>query len=236
MSNFIYALSASIIFSMVSFIGVITLLFNEKNIKIFSVFFAALSAGIIIGCVFFQLLPATVSKSLNFYVHFGYFILGGIFIFFIQKYISFVNRTKNLCEFYSFTYMNLVSKGIYNFINGLIIAVIFYVDINLGIWISIAVILRRISFELGDSYILIYKETNKFKAASLCFLSVFAAVIGTIAGYYCIEEFNKLIIISFLSGVGVYVVFCDSILKVKKKKSLINIVIFLIGVSIMLFI
>ena len=64
----------------------------------------------------------------------------------------------------SFSYLILVSDGIHNFIDGLIIAASFAVGFPIGLATTLAVALHEIPQELGDFGVLFYGGFKKIRA------------------------------------------------------------------------
>ena len=63
--NFIAAVTASIIISLISLIGVVTLILKDKTLKSLLLLLIGLSAGALIGGAFLHILPETIAKSGN---------------------------------------------------------------------------------------------------------------------------------------------------------------------------
>ncbi|MDD3052986.1 MAG: ZIP family metal transporter [Endomicrobiia bacterium] len=239
MNNFVYSLLASIIVSFISFIGIISLLFNKKLLKKILILLVALSAGSLIGGAFLHLLPEAMEKTSDIYIPFVYVILGFTSFFILEKYLFWRHCHKSVCEVHSFTYMNLIGDGLHNFIDGLIIAVSFSSNLHLGIVTTIAIILHEIPQELGDFGVLIYGGMKPVKALFFNFLSAFAAVIGTVIGYYYVGIFSgfSFVLMSFAAGGFIYVGACDLIPELHRhsdrKNALMTMFVFLLGIGLM---
>ena len=67
--------------------------------------------------------------------------------------------------------MNLIGDGLHNFIDGLVIAAAYFVNIPLGIVTTLAVIIHEIPQEIGDFGVLLYAGYSKKKALFFNFLS-----------------------------------------------------------------
>ena len=72
----------------------------------------------------------------------------------------------------------MVGDSLHNFIDGLVIAASFLVDINLGIAATIAVIFHEIPQEIGQFAILVHGGWSKAKALFYNFLSALTSIIG----------------------------------------------------------
>ena len=63
--------------------------------------------------------------------------------------------------------MSLIGSSLHNFIDGLVIAGAFIVDLKLGVATTIAMALHEIPQEIGDFGVLIHAGFNKTKALVL---------------------------------------------------------------------
>ena len=135
--------------------------------------------------------------------------------------------------------MNLVGDGVHNFIDGLIIAATFLIDIRLGITTSIAIALHEIPQEIGDFGVLIYAGFKRAKALILNFLVALIAMAGAIVGYFLSFYVENLIVylLPFAAGGFLYISTSDLIPEIRKerdiKKSFVSFAFFLLGILIM---
>ena len=210
--NFIWAISASIVVSLISFVGVITLLLKENVLEKILLLLISFSAGALIGGAFLHLIPEAVEKSGQSGVYL-FVIVGFILFFILEKYLHWRHCHKGKCDIHTFTYLNLVGDGVHNFIDGLIIGSSFVVSVNFGIATSFAIIMHEIPQEIGDFGVLVYGGLNKNKALFYNFLSAITAVIGTVIGYALAntsDDFLKLLM-PVAAGGFIYIASCDLI-------------------------
>jgi len=237
--NFIWALGASIIVSLISLIGVVSLLLREKLLNKILLVLVSFGAGSLIGGAFLHLLPEALEKGENSFEVFLYVILGFIFFFILEKYFYWRHCHKEKCEIHAFTYLNLIGDGIHNFIDGLIIGTSFFINIKIGVSATIAIIFHEIPQELGDFGILLYGGFSKFKALLYNFLSATTAIIGTIIGFVFssrMSDFSN-ILLPIAAGSFIYIAACDLIPELHKEpdrtKSMISMLFFLLGILFM---
>src|SRR4030042_1981172 len=83
--NFIYAVAASILVSVVSLVGVVTLFFKEAWVKRMLVFFISFAAGGLIGGAFLHLLPEAIEHNESGLV-FVFSLIGFILFFMLERY------------------------------------------------------------------------------------------------------------------------------------------------------
>jgi len=238
--NFVWALGASIIVSLISFVGVISLLLKENLLSKILLLLISFSAGALIGGAFLHLIPEAAEKSVHGEVYL-FVIVGFILFFILEKYLHWRHCHKGKCEIHTFTYLNLVGDGVHNFIDGLIIGSSFVININFGIATSFAIIMHKIPQEIGDFGVLVYGGLNKNKALFYNFLSALTAILGTIIGFVLAnisDNFLKLLM-PMAAGGFIYIASCDLIPELHKqqdlKKATISMVVFILGVAFMYF-
>jgi len=240
MDNFIFALTASIVVSLVSFAGALSLVLNAKLLKRILILMVALSAGSLIGGAFLHLLPEAMEKISDSLLPFIYTISGFTVFFILEKYLYWRHCHKEKCEVHSFTYLNLIGDGLHNFIDGLIIGVSFTSSVHIGIAAAMAIILHEIPQELGDFGVLIYGGMKPSRALFFNFISALTAVAGTVAGYYFAGMFSgfTFALMAFAAGGFIYVGACDLIPELHRQpdrsSAMLTMFLFLLGMGMML--
>jgi len=234
-----YIILATIVVSLLSFVGIITLTLKEGMLNKILPVLIGLSAGTLMGGAFLHLLPEATesSKGLNVFI----FVLVGFIIFFIiEKVLHWRHCHKGECEVHTFTYMNLIGDSIHNFIDGLIMAASFVTSIPLGITTTIAISTHEIPQEIGDFGVLIYGGFSKKKALLLNFIIALTAVLGGLVGYFISNLIDNVVlfILPFAAGGFIYIAATDLVPEIKKelnmKKYMATLIVFILGILIML--
>ena len=147
----------------------------------------------------------------------------------IDKVVERGNKIKN------FAILNLIGDGLHNFLDGIIIMVVFLSGFRNGIIITLAVLFHELPQEIGDFGILIYGGFSKKKALLFNFSSAMVALLGGLLAYFLsntIELFN-LFFLAFSGGGFLYLASTElmpELIKQKNlKKSIIQTFIFLCG-------
>ena len=223
--NYIIAITASIVVSLVSFVGAITLLLNEKVLNKVLVVLISFSAGVLIGGAFLHLIPEAVNHSSDKIDIFSLVILGFVLFFILEKYFYWRHCHKGeQCEIHTHpvTYLILLGDGIHNFIDGIIIGSSFYIDIKLGVISTLMIILHEIPQELGDFGVLLYGGLTKFKALFYNFLSALTAILGTIIGFFVSQNVHNVIVylLPVAAGGFIYIAASDLVPAIQKQKEL----------------
>ncbi|MDD2927461.1 MAG: ZIP family metal transporter [Candidatus Omnitrophica bacterium] len=238
--GFIWALGASIIVSLIAFVGIVSLLLKEDLLNEVIFLLISFSAGALIGGAFLHLIPEAIEKSAHGEVYL-LVIVGFILFFILERYLHWRHCHEGKCEVHTFTYLNLVGDGVHNFIDGLIIGSSFVVNINFGVATSFAIIMHEIPQEIGDFGVLVYGGLSKSKALFYNFLSAITAILGTVIGFALANVsggFLKLLM-PVAAGGFIYIASCDLIPELHKqediKKATLSMVVFILGVAFMYF-
>jgi len=233
----IHILLATFLVSLISFIGILTLSLKEKILNKIILILVALSAGALIGTAFLHLIPESL-KILSPSTTFPYVISGFILFFFIENILQWRHCHKGHCDIHSFAYMNIFGEAIHNFLDGLIIASAFIVNIPLGITTTLAVALHEIPQEIGDFGVLVHGGFKKSKAILINFLVALTAILGGLVGYFLhsISQISISILLPIAAGGFIYIAASDLIPEIRKemnvKKSILSFIVFVVGILI----
>lgn len=241
---FLAILVSVIIVSLISLIGVITLSINKRILHNFLIYFVSFAAGALIGDAFLHLLPETLEYTTM--TNLSVYIITGIIIFFaIEKFIHWRH-----CHHHgsaeikkhghkSFAYINLIGDAVHNFIDGMIIAGSYLINIPLGIATTTAVIFHEIPQEIGDFAVLIHGGLKVKKALLYNLFSASMAILGAIIAFFLNNYIAGLnILLSGITiGAFIYIANSDLIPELTKetdaKKSFFQLLSFLGGILIM---
>lgn len=240
MSTLTQILISTILVSLVSFVGLIFLFFREKILHRTLLFSVAFSAGALMGAAFLDLLPEAIEKladgSGSLMMLFIFLLLGFSAFFILEQFIGWHHHHATTHpELKPFSYLILVSDGLHNFIDGVIIAGSFLAGFPIGLAATLAVALHEIPQEIGDAGVLLYAGLKKKKALILNFVSAMAAVLGGVFGFFFSEKIGGIsFLLPFSAGSFIYIAASDLIPQIKEggnlKKSLISFLVFLLGI------
>ena len=109
--------------------------------------------------------------------------------------------------------MIIVGDTFHNFVDGILIAAAFMVDVQLGIVTSIAIIAHEIPQEVGDFIILLNSGYTRRMAFLMNLLSSFATVVGGVLAYFMLHKMNFLVqpLLGLASASMIYVAMSDLI-------------------------
>ncbi len=230
---------ATIIISLIAFIGIFTLAMNENLLRKILMALVSLSAGALMGGAFIHLLPEAVEKSNGDPGIILYALFGFVIFFIIEKVLMWRHCHDGKCDVHTFRYMNLIGDAVHNFIDGLILAVSFVASVGLGITTTIAIAFHEIPQEMGDFGVLVYGGFKKKKALMLNFGVALTAVLGGIVGYFVSSQVEGMVtyLLPFAAGGFIYIAATDLVPEIKKevdvKKSMATLLIFVGGIALM---
>jgi len=238
MDRLIFIIISTFSISIASLVGVFTISIKEKALSKFLLFLVSLSAGALMGGAFLHLLPEA-SERLNATSLYWTALFSFVLFFLIEKILHWRHCHKGHCKIHTFGYMNLFGDAIHNFIDGLIIAGTFLIDMRLGIITSLAIALHEIPQEIGDFGVLLYSGFSRKKAIVSNFLVALTSVCGGLAGYFLAFQIENVTsyLLPFAAGGFIYIAASDLMPEIRKesnlKKSLISFAVFLLGILFM---
>lgn len=241
MMIYLFALAGVVLVSFISFIGAFALAIKAQKLEKITITLVALSAGTLLGDVFFHLLPETIEHNGSLLI-WSWILIGIIIFFTLEKLVCWrhchIPTSEN--HPHPLGVMNLIGDGMHNFLDGIIIAGSFLISIPLGIATTLAVIAHEIPQEISDFGVLIHAGYSKTKALILNFFSATAAMVGALITLIIGTEMDGFIyyIIPFTAGGFIYIAVADLIPELHKEtgiaKSIKQLIVFLIGIGIML--
>lgn len=247
--TYIYAFISVLGVSLLSLVGVFTLSLREETVRKYTFLFISLAIGALLGDAFIHLIPESLESSLGATLA-SVLVIGGILIFFIiEKFLHWHHHTddteKNHMQNHTHSVLPvgklvLVSDGVHNFIDGVIIGASFLISIPLGLATTLAVMLHEIPQEIGDFGVLLHSGYTKARALWLNFVSGVFAMLG-LAFVFVFGENNTIIaeyLLPIAAGGFIYIAVADLIPELQKNKevknSVVQMVMILIGVGAML--
>lgn len=222
--SYIYALLGVVLVSLVSLVGVFTLSIKEEVIKKYIFLLVSLAVGALLGDAFIHLIPEAFETSKS-PLSISLLIIAGILVFFIlEKFLHWHHHGDDAEEhaIHPVGKLVLLSDGVHNFIDGVIIGISFMASVPLGIATTLAVILHEIPQEIGDFAVLLHSGYTRKRALWLNFLSALTAVFGTLVAFMLGEagvSFTNSIL-PLAAGGFIYIAMTDLIPELHKTKKL----------------
>ena len=234
-----YVFGSLFIVSGISFAGALTLAVGRERLRKILLYLVSFSAGALLGDVFLHLIPEMQGNGFG--SKEGFYILGGISLFFIfEKFVHWHHsHTEHKEDIHAVVYLSIAGDALHNFIDGLVIAGSFLVSIPLGIATSMAVVFHEIPHELGNFAVLVHGGWTAKKALLYNFLSSFAAFFGGVVVLLFSHELQNApsVLLSVGASNFIYVALSDLMPELNKekdnKKSFFLLVAFVVGIALM---
>ncbi|MBI5179868.1 MAG: ZIP family metal transporter, partial [Nitrospirae bacterium] len=158
MELWLYTIGSVVLVSAISFVGILSLLFDRERLNKMLLFLVSFAVGGLFGDAFIHLLPESFEK-LGAKLTTSLFIILGILLFFVlEKFIRWRHCHIPTSEEHPhpLVTMNLIGDSVHNFIDGMLIGASYIVNIPIGITTTIAIILHEIPQEIGDFGVLVH--------------------------------------------------------------------------------
>jgi zinc and cadmium transporter len=244
MNTLAWIVVTTALISSIAFIGAVVLALKEQVLNKILLVFVAFSAGAIVGGAFLHLLPEAVHEmggdETGLVTIFSSVLVGYCVFFALEQIIRWHHHhAVTHPKIMPFSYLILLSDGVHNFIDGVVIAAAFMVSWSIGVVTAFAIAFHEIPQEIGDFGVLVYGGISKRKALLLNFISAITALFGGIAGYLLHGWIGESIVIllPFAAGNFIYIASTDLIPEIRFKESSIQSVmrftVFLAGIGVM---
>ncbi len=233
-------ISVSVV-SLVSLIGALFFFFHTNTIEKFIGPMVAFASGSLLGTAFLHMLPEAISEIGSPNITFGIVLVGIATFLVLERLLYWHHCRDGICRVHPVTYLTLVSDGVHNFVDGMVIAGAFVLgsasgnSISLGLLTTVAVIAHEVPQELSDFGILIFGGFNRRKALFLNFASAITALFGAIIAYFTISIINySAPLVAFSAGGFIYVAAVNLMPKLHEehvnKKFALQLSLFLLGI------
>lgn len=188
--------------------------------------------GALLGAAFLEILPHALEHAEHTEAVSGV-VLAGIFGFFIlEKLVLWRHCHTEHCEAHGTEapahdhgrsgLMITVGDTVHNFVDGVMIAAAFLVDVKLGVVTAFAIAAHEVPQELGDFLILLHSGYSKGRALMLNLLSSAAMLVGALLGYFLLESLHELLpyMLALAAAGMIYVAVADLIPGLHKRVEL----------------
>jgi zinc and cadmium transporter len=225
---------ATIVDSLIAFVGIFTLWMNKKNLDKILLALVGFSAGALLSGAFFHLLAESI-EPLGITIAFGWLFVGFILFFLIERVLHWHHCHEGKCDTHPVSYLVLLGDGVHNFIDGLVIAASFLVSIDFGAVTTLLIMSHEIPQELGNFGVLVYSGFSRMKALMYNFIAQLTCVAGGIIGFFIgTQQQNLVFLLPFAAGGFIYIAASDLIPELHKeentKKAAVSFIFFIIGI------
>ena len=184
--------------------------------------------GALLGAVFLDILPEAMETGSSAAAVSGT-VLAGILLFFtLEKLLLWRHCHDDQCAAHEHDThgrsgtMIMVGDTFHNFVDGVIVAAAFLVDIRLGIVTALAIIAHEIPQEVGDFLILLHSGYSKAKALFVNVLSSLAMLAGGVLAYFALQFVQSIVptLLALAAASMIYVAVADLIPGLHKRAKL----------------
>ena len=186
MHAFLLALGSAGLVSTISLLGIATLPFSEDSLQRITFVLVSLAVGALFGDAILHILP-DVFRHEPHSVGSALWVLTGIFASFIFEKILRWKDHHELEHVHGHIKpvgrIILVSDGLHNLIDGILIGASFQVNREVGIATTLAVALHELPHEMGDFGVLIDSGYSKGRALLFNFLCACIAMLGVVVAF-----------------------------------------------------
>lgn len=238
----LYTLGSVLLVSFISLVGAVTLVLKQKQLHKWLFLLVSLAVGALLGDVFVHIIPEAY-EEVGDPTLVSLLVIGGILAFFVLEKALHWHHGHGAEHPEEVPHplgrIVLVSDGMHNFIDGLIIGASYLVSVEVGVATTIAVVLHEIPQEIGNFGVLLHAGYSKAKALWFNFLSALTAFAG--AGLALVlggvtEQF-ALYLLPIAGGGFIYVALSDLIPELNKNKrasqGVLQVIAIVVGVAAM---
>ena len=242
----IYALTSVLIVSSISLIGIFALSLRVNFLKKIIFLVVSLAIGALFGDAIIHLIPQAFEESDNPAIVSLFIILGILSFLVLEKFFRWhhghghgSHGSHKEDKIKPLGFMVLISDGIHNLLDGIIIGASYLINIEIGIATTIAIILHEIPQEISDFGLLIHAGFTRKRALLVNFFSALLAVVGVGIAFSLGENGETFIpaMLAFAAGGFIYIAGSDLVPELHKtsdlKRSLQQVFAILIGITIM---
>lgn len=180
--------------------------------------------GALLGAVFLEILPHAFELNHDVHTMAGTVLFGILLFFTLEKLVLWrhCHHTEE-CEVHGVHnghtdhgrsgMMIMVGDTFHNFVDGILIAAAFMVDVQVGIVTSLAIIAHEIPQEVGDFLILLHSGYTRRQAFIFNLLSSMATLVGGVLAYFALQSMQG--VVPYFLGIAaasmIYVAVADLI-------------------------
>jgi len=241
MSTTILILGTIVIVSILGLAGGVLLLWKEKIAKKITLYLVAFAAGGLLGITFFNLLPEAIGHGQDVKKVLLVVFCGFLLFYIIERVISSFHCHHHDCQIKAPRYLIVIGDFVHNFIDGVLIAATFMIDVRLGFVTSVGVLLHELPQEIGDFAVLLYTGLSRAKAIWYNLLSAGGALVGgavVLLFGHSIEEASP-VLLAIVAGNFLYLAAVDLIPSAhhhagaSKKREFALVVSFILGAALL---
>ena len=215
MSEWGYALASAAGVSLISLVGIVTLMVGVRRLDTVIPLLISLAVGALFGDALIHLLPEAFNESGSTATTSLYVLTGIVLFFVLEKFLHWhhEHHSHSLNPVHPVGYIILVSDGVHNLLDGLIIGASYLVSVPIGLATTVAVALHEVPQEQADFGILVHAGFTPRRALTMNFLSGILAIAGVVVSLALgpnLGDYTKFML-PFTAGGFIYIAGSDLI-------------------------
>lgn len=217
-----YALASVIGVSLLSLLGILFFLIDERFIRSVLLYFVSFSTGALLGDVFIHMIPDMAEDTDFFSKGLLIILLGILFSFTVEKFIHWRHchmlPDEDHGHHHTVGIMSVTGESVHNLIDGIVIAASFLTSVPVGIATTLAVVFHEIPHEIGNFAVLLHSGFPRKKALLLNMLSASAGILGAVLVLGLSQSLDSLTLymLPFAAGNLLYIAGSDLIPELHK--------------------
>ncbi len=242
MSALWWIIGTTLVISLIAWIGILAFFLNEALLERVLLLLVALAAGAMLGGAFLHLLPNAIERydGENTVVLFLWVLAGYSLFYVLEQFMYWHHHHGASHEHEPVTYLVLLSDTVHNFIDGLVVAGAFLVNVQVGLVTAVAIGLHEIPQEIGDFGVLVNGGFERWNALVVNYLTQSAVIVGGLVGFVATGMIDDLpnILLPLAAGNFIYIAGADLVPEIKDQADLrragVHFIVFLLGIVAML--
>lgn len=215
MNEWTYSLLSVGLVSLISLVGVLSILLGGRRLDRLLPLLISLAVGALLGDALVHLLPKAFQDSASPSLTSLYVLLGILLFLLLERYLHWhhEHHAQPGSPVHPVAYINLVSEGAHNFLDGVIIGASYLVSAPIGLATTLAVLLHELPQELGDFGILVHAGLTPRRALLLNLLAALLAVVGALISLLlgpAVTDYAQFML-PFIAGGFIYIAGADLI-------------------------
>lgn len=207
-----------------SLAGGILLLGRPEWVRRFAGSFVSFAAGALLAIAFLDLLPEALQMSVNHRAVFAAALVGILSFFIIERLILQFHSHHHIDEdehHHAAPILLSIGDALHNFVDGVVIAGAFLVNMPLGILTAVAVAAHEIPQEIGDFSIMLHHGWSRRKVIWTNIWLSLTSVLGAILAFVFRGIIEPILpeILAFTAGIFIYIAGTDLIPEITAKGS-----------------
>ena len=194
------------------------------------------AVGAMLAAAFFEVLPHALLINASAELVSLQLLLGLLLFFLLEKLVIWRHCHGDACEVHALHgediatsitsnterrggAMMLIGDVFHNFIDGVLMATAFLVDLKLGIITAVAIVAHKIPQEIGDFLVLLHAGYTRLRALMLNLTSSMATLLGGVVTYFALHWVQRTMpwMLSFAAASLIYVALADIIPSLHKR-------------------